>query len=67
MKSAALPKVAAALRPLVADRFRGLNREQATQLRQAIRYVEAGDRLMAGQWLWLAKASAPDHPEVMRW
>ena len=67
MNSAALPKVAAALRPLVADRLRGLNREQATQLRQAIRYVEAGDRLMAGQWLWLAKASAPDHPEVMRW
>ena len=46
MKSAALPKVAAALRPLVADRFRGLNREQATQLRQAIRYVEAGDGLI---------------------
>jgi tetratricopeptide (TPR) repeat protein len=52
---------------LPAERLRGLTPTQAEQLRQAVKFTEAGDRLMAGQLLWALSTSAPEHPEVLRW
>jgi tetratricopeptide (TPR) repeat protein len=48
-------------------RTHGLNPVQAEQLRRAIRFSEAGDRLMAGQTLFNLSKLVPGHPEVLRW
>lgn len=53
--------------PSPKDRLRGLHPEQARQLRQAIAAVNAQDRLMAGQLLFMLQLAAPAHPEVLRW
>lgn len=48
-------------------RLQGLNPAQAEQLRRAVAYIQAGDRLMAGQTLLVLSREVPDHPEVQRW
>ncbi len=48
-------------------RTHGLNPMQAEQLRRAVRFSEAGDRLMAGQTLFNLSKIVPGHPEVLRW
>jgi tetratricopeptide (TPR) repeat protein len=49
------------------ERLRGLKPAQAQQLRQVMRWLDAGDLLMAGQGLLSLALTAPDHPEVLRW
>lgn len=63
MKGGPKPADAADLR----ERLRGLLPEQARQLRQAIAAVNANDRLLAGQLLFMLQRAAPAHPEVLRW
>jgi tetratricopeptide (TPR) repeat protein len=49
------------------ERLRGLKPPQAQQLRQVMRWMAAGDRLMAGQLLLDLARTVPEHPEVLRW
>lgn len=48
------------------EKLHGLKPNQAARLRQAMRLVAAGERLMAGQALYELAQALPSHPEVLR-